>query len=432
VATLVVVMLLFFLLALASAYTNRNLIFEQKTSSNLYRSTQAFEAAEAGLEWALAQLNGGRINARCEAGADTDLSFRDRYLGTFAVDGTISPPKRTDIPTRPLLPACVFNGTAWLCNCPTQGPSLPDLTGADDLHAFRLQFTYVGWPGALLASVPPGVVQVISTGFSRCGGQCLADTPGAPSGDAMAVVTAVVALRSGLATPPGAALTVQGALDHTGANSMRVINSGQDGGSATVEIANGVTVQAGGAVGTARLALESLPGTPSERSLVQNDNSFAAQGLDQDERMFVSVFGVTSDLYRQQPGSVVLDCTIACDAAKIQTAATKNPGRVLWAQGNVNVNGDIGSAAIPVVLVATGPVRLASGIVYGLVYSRAEPTWAIGDDPTDAGEVHGAVVAQAGMNGQGRQLVQYNGDVLKRLRTRYGSLVRIPGGWKDF
>jgi hypothetical protein len=36
------------------------------------------------------------------------------------------------------------------------------------------------------------------------------------------------------------------------------------------------------------------------------------------------------------------------------------------------------------------------------------------------------------MNGQGRQLVQYNGDVLKRLRTRYGSLVRIPGGWKDF
>jgi hypothetical protein len=247
------------------------------------------------------------------------------------------------------------------------------------------------------------------------------------------VVTALLALRSGLATPPGAALTVQGTLNHTGTGSLlRVVNNGQDGGSATVEAANGVTIQAGGTVDTTKMTLESLAGTPGDRSVVQNDPSFSAQGLDLNERMFTSVFGMSSDLYRQQPGAVILDCSSACDASTVQAAATRNPGLIIWANGNVTLNGNIGSAAAPVVLVATGPVRLASGVFYGLMYSRAEPSWAIGDDPADAGEVHGAVVAQGSMSGQGQQLIQYDADILKRLRTQSGSLVRVPGGWKDF
>ena len=44
-------MVLFFIMSLVAAYASRNLIFEQRTSANNYRSTQAFEAAEAGLEW---------------------------------------------------------------------------------------------------------------------------------------------------------------------------------------------------------------------------------------------------------------------------------------------------------------------------------------------------------------------------------------------
>ena len=63
-AALIVVMLLFFIISLVAAYAGRNLIFEQRTSTNQYRATQAFEAAEAGLEWALAMLNGGRVDGR--------------------------------------------------------------------------------------------------------------------------------------------------------------------------------------------------------------------------------------------------------------------------------------------------------------------------------------------------------------------------------
>ena len=59
-AALIVVMMLFFVISMVAAYASRNLIFEQKTSANQYRATQAFEAAEAGLEWAAAMLNGAR------------------------------------------------------------------------------------------------------------------------------------------------------------------------------------------------------------------------------------------------------------------------------------------------------------------------------------------------------------------------------------
>ncbi|MFY7949505.1 MAG: pilus assembly PilX family protein, partial [Gemmatimonas sp.] len=56
-ATLVVVMVLFFIISMVAAYTSRNMIFEQRTGANLYRASQSFEAAEAGMNWALMMLN---------------------------------------------------------------------------------------------------------------------------------------------------------------------------------------------------------------------------------------------------------------------------------------------------------------------------------------------------------------------------------------
>jgi hypothetical protein len=45
VATLTVVMVLFFIMALVAAYSSRNMVFEQRTATNQLRSTQALEAA---------------------------------------------------------------------------------------------------------------------------------------------------------------------------------------------------------------------------------------------------------------------------------------------------------------------------------------------------------------------------------------------------
>ena len=65
-ATLFVSIIALLLITLATLFANRNAIFEQVNSANHYRYSQAFEAAEGGLEYALAWL-GTNGNPNCTA-----------------------------------------------------------------------------------------------------------------------------------------------------------------------------------------------------------------------------------------------------------------------------------------------------------------------------------------------------------------------------
>jgi hypothetical protein len=417
-ATLVVVMVLFFILALTAAYTNRNLIFEQKTSSNQYRSTQAFEAAEAGLEWALAQLNGGLVNASCQPDGG-GFSFRGRYLGTIDADGSINSPARRSDDSAELMPACIFDGSNWRCNCPDDAPALPAFTGNDSKPAFRVQFTRSDLEPDTFKP-RPGVVKITAYGFTRCASDCFDPTPKPPAGEAMAAVSTLVALRSGLATPPGAALTVQGNVSNAGGGPLAVVNT--DPGT------NGTTAMIGGnPPGLGTIAPQSLPGTPGERSIVAPDASLAA--LTDADRMFNSVFGIGSTLWRQQPAAVVVPCASACNAATVQTQVDQHPGSVIWVEGDLSVDGSIGSVIAPALLVVSGQATLATGgVVNGLLYGRTA-TWDLG---TGNGQALGAVVAQGDLTVSGLQTITYDPTILNLLRTRSGSFVRVPGSWQDF
>jgi hypothetical protein len=123
-------MLLFFVLSLTAAYTSRNLIFEQKTSANQSRSTAAFEAAEAGIEWTLAMLNGGTVRTPArQLGGGT--SFQQRYVAKYGAapptppgacsvhpGGSISAIAMRPTAEPRIWPTCVFNGASWDCTCP--------------------------------------------------------------------------------------------------------------------------------------------------------------------------------------------------------------------------------------------------------------------------------------------------------------------------
>ncbi|MBK9136246.1 MAG: pilus assembly PilX N-terminal domain-containing protein [Betaproteobacteria bacterium] len=117
-------MVLFFIITLVAAYMSRNLLFEQRTSTNQFRSTLAFETAEAGVEWALARLNDARMNDDCTpltsaASVTTEVTFRERYLDINSTTGVISPVAGGRIA------GCVFNGTTWVCDCPASGNPIP-------------------------------------------------------------------------------------------------------------------------------------------------------------------------------------------------------------------------------------------------------------------------------------------------------------------
>ena len=121
-ATLTLVMVLFFVLAMVAAYANRNLIFEQRISINNLRTTSATTAAEGGLDWAIAMLNGGLSNASCVADAASTSTYRSRYL-QMQGDGSYLHTTWADTlgELRPVFTACVMTAAPWTCHCPAAG-----------------------------------------------------------------------------------------------------------------------------------------------------------------------------------------------------------------------------------------------------------------------------------------------------------------------
>ena len=421
-ASLIVVTILFFLLALVAAYTSRNLIFEQRTSVNQYRAMQAFEAAEAGLEWSLALLNGGRIGSSCvEAGASgSDSNFRQRYLRFDVVSasptaGRISPLLESDGVT-PLRPSCVWTGTGWRCSCPVSAaPAVVLPSGTGIFPAFRVRFSSAGVSR-------PGVVRVLVTACTRYDNACLDSTAVTVDQEGRAQLSALVVLRPVIPSAVAAALTARGALTVEPGAEITLSGGDQAG-------------QAGRLGGVASASgVKLLPaGTPRALLLLENDNTLrpppAPAALDAN-RDFGMLFGAGPSTYRLQPASITLDCASSGCSTQLADAVAKNPDRVIWVTGDLNVEaaGDIGAASTPVVIVVGGNLQLAAGAqIFGVVYLR-------GSSFTGTGNVTGALVAEQGMTvpALSTPSVTLDPGVLEPLVWRSGSFVRAPGGWRDF
>ena len=420
-AALIVVMLLFFIVSLVAAYAGRNLIFEQRTSANQYRATQAFEAAEAGLEWALAMLNGGRIDASCSPPSAVNNalpSFRQRYLNVD-VDGQFTPRLWADGSTRER-PSCVQSDTGWNCSCPSGAAPTPVIpTGTDTRPAFRVCFEAVNPPGAV--NPQPGVVRVVSTGRTSFADRPCEEGADGSAGDAAATVSVVVALSSALASPPLAALTAVGDLGNFAG--LTLIN--------TEPQANGLTAHLGGAFPNWPLepVRVTVPGSSVSRSVIEGDTGFLGAQSPQD--LFKSVFRMHPDTYRQQPAAVVLNGCAAPCSAELQQAVEGNPWRIVWVHGDLSLSSQLELDAMdpPALIVVDGDVSIsARARIRGLLVSLGN----IDNFASDT-RVHGAIVAAGDIRNFGAGTrIEYDAVALKQLRLASGSMVRVPGSWRDF
>jgi type II secretory pathway pseudopilin PulG len=405
-AALVVVMVLFFLMALVAAYTSRNMIFEQRTSANNFRATQAFENAEAGVEWAIAMLGQGRIDANCApTGALAQNTFRQRYLAQDASGAFVPSPALAN-----LRPTCVLAGGAWSCSCPDVGEPILNIPQGP-APAFMLRFV----PDVGVSR--PAIVRLESTGCSSIGQQCYAGAP-APA-DAEARVSVMLALSPALPNPPSAALTARASVNFAG-NAVTVVNA--DDASSGITVASGADIQNDSAA-----RLSSRPGTPGSASVLAGDDSLHA--LDADH-LFVAVFGSDRTTYRTQPAVASVNCSGDC-AQSLAQAAAANPGRTLWVNGPLSLNTSVslGNADSPVVLVVEGDLSAATDLsVNGLIYMRS------GQWNTTGGStlVRGAVVAENALTINGAPAIVYDAAILRRISQSHGSMVRVPGGWRDF
>jgi hypothetical protein len=297
------------------------------------------------------------------------------------------------------------------CSCPTATP--PALIVPVSLApTFQLHFETVA---------QPGVVRAVSRGCSSIGKQCYDAMPGSASADAVAEVYVLLGLNSALATPPSAALTARGSVNLNGGASS-ITNSDVP--------TRGVTINAGGPVTNADNAhFFSSPGTPGAGSILASDPSLS--NLATADRMFVAVFGMDRTTYRSQPAAVRVTCAGDCGNA-IATAVSDNPGRVVWVQGPATIDANLvlGSAATPVMLVVEGNLTVSANLqMYGVLYLTGNPIWS-----TTAGStlIRGAVVTEGNLSVVGAPAVAFDPDVLRTINLTQGSMVRIPGSWRDF
>lgn len=403
-ATLTVVMLLFLAMGITVLYTNRSLLFEQKTSANQYRSTQAFEVAEAGIEWALANINNQRI-----IGTDCippvtpgvgDVTFKRRYTQTDFDTGLIAPTG--------LRAACVITAGGYTCSCPTVGNPAATAVGP----AFSIQFT---------ATTQPGLIQLTAYGCTDTGAaakdvRCVPGGTG--SSDAHAQITTLVGLLPAVSTPPAAAITAKTTVAWTGTGAaLGVVNRDPS--------TNGITINAGGEVDESKARVITLPGSPPSSSIIENDTSLATLS---DDAMFQTFMGMTKAEYQDLAHQVT--CSGNCSSTL--EAAVAGGARTIWVNGDMDIQGNVtlGTTELPIVLVVNGNVTLNGTMdVIGLVYCTAL-TW----DNTGGGSafLRGAAVAEGAFTGNGSPDFFYDADVLRRLALDTGAFAKIPGSWKDF
>lgn len=406
-ATLISAVVILLPMTLIAFFANRNILFERKTAANQYRSTKAIEAAEAGLEWTIANLNSmRRITTSCGTSASTsDRSLRDKYLDPDN-NGSFAEPFST------ATPLCSFAGGAWSCSCPNDGaqPVAAACSAPEGCPTFRVAFQNMPNDATL--------VRVTSVGCTNSQAPCV---PGADTAaDGTATVDQVMKVLSGLATLPAAALTAKGNVNF-GANAISVTNT--DPGT------NGITINAGGSI-TGFIndsTVNTLPGTPPAASLVGSDTSLSSLS---DDQMFKSFFGVTKEQYRDAPSTTVVPCSGVCNSP-LQTAISAG-ARTIWVEGDMtlNANATYGSPERPVILVVNGNAEVRGTItIYGVLYCQ-DGTW----DNTGGGDAQivGAAIAEGHFTATGTPNPTYDPNVLKRLREATGQVAKVPGGWRDF
>ena len=349
-----------------------------------------------------------------------DTTFRQRYLSIDGTTGHITP--TTKMPSgQALTPSCVFNGASWNCSCPVNGDPAPALPAASAvLPAYRVRFTTHPAPARRM------LVRIEVNGCTVYSETCLKFDDGAGTdNEGRAYAAAYLTLKGAVTSTPVAAVTARGNLNLGGAAAAFYNTNAK---------ASGITVHTGGATTLVGLSLHTIAGSPAAGSVVDNDNALTFGGFPLAERpdsMFVSTFGMARTTYRDQPGALQIDCSATCTTSEIQSAATANPGRILWANGSVlfDAGGDVGSATEPVALVATGNVQFSGAATqfYGLIYSQAA-SWVTAGN----GSVLGAVIGEGDIAGNATTTVAYDLGILDLLRYRTGSFVIVPGTWKDF
>jgi len=431
VAALAVSLVMLFAMSLVAFFLSRGLIFEQRTSANQNRSTQAFETAEGGIEWATGMLNDRRmINAACTPTAGQPQEFRDKYVAQVALAASAGAMTRFDLSpsAADARAGCRVNANgAVTCDCPAAGTA-PSPVPNTTLPSFTVLFE----------DEPADTESIRLTSFG-CINQTAACGLGATGGgDATARVSVTLKLKPLMRAAPAAALTTGGWAQVCGSfnitNASGVANGNLVNSGGQTQIGNGTYLSgpmppgAPNCGGGGGQTLATLPGTPIANAIVANDPSLSALANDSNA-MFAAFFGSTLDHYKATATTITGNSAVnrANNLITAYNAGYTN----FWIDGDIQFSGNqtLGSPQRPVNLVSTSNMSFNGNYnIYGVVYSDSAD-W--NDLGTGTSNIYGAVISRVNYRNNGNGTIVFDPDVLGRTRDA-GVMVRVPGTWRDF
>jgi hypothetical protein len=383
-------------------------VFEQRAAAAGWREALAFEAAEAGRNWALMALNLDRavgLDCRPSGAASGSLgSLRERMLARDTATGHWQP--------IPVQPGCTLDaGNGWSCACPLNGAGSPAAPGGvQPTSRFTLTLRTGARPGSLVLE---------SRGCIGAASSC-DDTH---RGDAQAVVHVdLAALRTSADAAP-ATLAARGNVSLAGPVALSNADAA----------AGGLAVDAGGAIAAdGQVRLDGPPGGAGPPAAVASDPRWRdASGVPLSaDAYFAVLFGLSRARYRELPSLTRLTCAGSCNAA-IVDAALAAGARALWLDGPLDIGAvNWGTPQRPILLFVDGPLTVQGPArLHALVYSRAL-VWTNSD--LAAAAVRGALISEGDALLSGVIAAAYDADVLSRAVQGGSFLVQLPGGWRDF
>ncbi|MEY4750438.1 MAG: hypothetical protein RIQ60_2652 [Pseudomonadota bacterium] len=397
-------------------YLNRTLIAEQRAAALQWRSTVAFEAAEAGRQWAMALLNHDQgVDESCRpvtaaTAASAAPSLRERLIERD-VAGRVWRPSA-------LQPTCTLGLDGSLaCSCAVgvnnAWPSLPGSVVAASGYRVSLR------PGPRTGSY---VVESLGCVGNGDGGAGRCDDPA--RSDAQALVRSSLATLSITPALASATVVARGAVNLSGA--VTIINVDAASGGLAIDSGAALNLDAQshlvGPPGSGATGAQSGPAlSVNPRWSSRSADSF-----------FASHFALRRARLAGLPSFTRLDCTSPCNAARVDAALAAG-ARALWLDGSLDASaGPVawGSAERPLLLLVSGSTRLSGASrLRGLLYT-SDLFWTNLD--AIPGELQGAVIAEGVVTLSGTLALAFDAEIQVRASDAAAVLAPVPGSWRDF
>ena len=394
---------------LIALYTNRAAIMEQRLSANEMRTKQAFAAANAGLDHALAYMRNGGVDQDKDDVVDAIIS---NTLTSASGQPSHYKVVYCDALEIPWSSCPSTNAGTLACTLPPTGNPQP----VTPIDLSRVNIMSCGWSDD--DSSVQRIVQV--AGFTPSVGGTIS-TPVVAKGTANLLTGGASVLNYFNDLTVWSGQSFLGA-SNTGKTFIR------DQVTTPLASLNDDYRDVGNspACNNPPTGYQcSTQGSTLGHDTVMGDTSLSSMTSD---GFFQFIFSQTPSTYRDGTATWVVDPSSALTTSNSTdlNSIVDMRDNTIWVEGNASLPGNIGTADHPVVLIINGDFDMGSNSeINGLVYVTGNITG--NGSPT----VYGALVSAGSANVTGNLKVVYDPKVLGRS-ANLGKAALLQGSWRDW